>query len=122
MPLEGRDLARLRDMEIYATRALDYLDEFGDEENPKDLENTLVQDAILRCFEVIGEAARATSPEAKTAYPTIPWPFIIGMRNRVIHEYHRVDITLVFKTVREDLPGLIAQIHSILSQHPRAKD
>jgi uncharacterized protein with HEPN domain len=122
MPLEGRDLARLRDIEIYASRALDYLGEIGNEDPQKDPGNTLVQDAILRCFEVIGEAARATSPEAKSAYPTIPWPFIIGMRNRVIHEYHRIDIALVFRTVREDLPGLIEQVHAILSQHPRAKD
>ncbi len=115
MQLEGRDLARLRDIEIYASRALDYLNQAGEREP-----GTMAQDAILRCFDVIGEAARAMGPEVKAFYPTIPWPFIIGMRNRVIHEYHRVDVTLVYKTVRDDLPTLIAQVRAILAQHPAA--
>jgi len=110
MQLEGRDLTRLRDIEIYASRALDYLNQAGGQTS-----GTLVQDAILRCFDVIGEAARAASPAVRTAYPAIPWPFMIGMRNRVIHEYHRVDHALVSKTVRDDLPGLIAQVRAILA-------
>jgi uncharacterized protein with HEPN domain len=113
LPLEGRDLARLRDIDIYAGRALDYLDQAGGQPP-----STLVQDAILRCFDVIGEAARAMSPEAKAAYPAIPWPFMVGMRNRVIHEYHRVDLAMVYRTVRDDLPGLIGQVRAILAQHP----
>jgi len=110
MQLDERDLTRLRDIEIYASRALDYLNQVGGQ-----MPGTLVQDAILRCFDVIGEAARATSPAAKVAYPAIPWPFMVGMRNRVIHEYHRVDLALVYKTVRDDLPGLIAQVRTILA-------
>lgn len=109
MQLEGRDLTRLRDIEIYASRALEYLTQAGGQ-----TPGTLVQDAILRCFDVIGEAARATNPAVKAAYPAIPWPFMVGMRNRVIHEYHRVDLALVYKTVRDDLPGLIAQVRAIL--------
>jgi uncharacterized protein with HEPN domain len=110
MPVEARDLTRLRDIEIYASRALAYLSQAGD-----GMPSTLVQDAILRCFEVIGEAARAASPAVKAAYPAIPWPFMVGMRNRVIHEYHRVDVALVYRTVRDDLPGLIAQVREILA-------
>ena len=117
MPLEGRDLARFRDIEVYALRAMDYL-----EEEPQVAAlhggTTLVQDAILRCFDVIGEAARAVTPEGKAAYPAIPWPFIIAMRNRVIHEYHRVDLNLVFQTVRVDLPVLIQQVRAVLDVHP----
>jgi uncharacterized protein with HEPN domain len=111
MRLEGRDLARLRDIDIYATRALEYLEQAG-----TGAPSTLVQDAILRCFDVIGEAARATNPEVMAAFPAIPWPFMISMRNRVIHEYHRVDLPLVYATVRNDLPALIAQVRAILDQ------
>lgn len=114
MLLDGRDLTRLRDIEIYATRALGYLDLAHDQAGGR-ATDTLIQDAILRCFDVIGEAARATSPAVKAAYPAIPWPFMIGMRNRVIHEYHRVDLALVYKTVRDDLPGLVAQVRAILT-------
>ena len=67
MRLEGRDLARLRDIDIYASRALEYLTLAG-----SDTPGTLVQDVILRCFDVIGEAARATNPEVRAAYPAIP--------------------------------------------------
>ena len=111
MPLERRDLARLRDIDIYASRALDYLAQAGNDV----ASSTLVQDAILRCFEVMGEAARATSAAAKSDYPSIPWPFIVGMRNRVIHEYHRVDLELVYQTIREDLPPLLIQIRLIIA-------
>lgn len=114
MPLDPRDLARLRDIEIYADRALRYLEEEGD--NLERLQaSTLVQDAILRCFEVMGEAARAITAPSKAAHPTIPWPFIIGMRNRVIHEYRRVDLALVYQTVLDDLPGLLAQVRAIIA-------
>ena len=46
---------------------------------------------------------------------------MISMRNRVIHEYHRVDLPLVYTTVRDDLPGLIAQVRAIIDQNtPKA--
>ncbi len=77
-----------------------------------------MQDAILRCFEVMGEAARAITAPTKAAYPAIPWPFILGMRNRVIHEYHRVDLALVYQTIHDDLPPLVAQVRAILALSP----
>lgn len=112
MPLEERDCARFRDMEIYAQRAIDYLAEVPETSFAGD---TLIQDAVLRCFEVLGEAARAVSPAGKAAYPAIPWPFIVGMRNRVIHEYHRIDLALVYTTVMSELPGLIDLLRQALS-------
>ena len=111
MPLDPRDLARFRDIDIYAGRALQYLSDAGNTAAT----STLVQDAILRCFDVMGEAARAITAPTKLAHPAIPWPFIIGMRNGVIHEYHRVDLVLVYQTIRDDLPPLIKLVRAILA-------
>jgi uncharacterized protein with HEPN domain len=116
MPLDVRDLARLVDIEIYAQRALDYLASIKPDDDGEH-GSTMTQDAILRCFEIIGEAARATTPEGKAAYPALPWPFMVGMRNRLIHEYRRVDLNVVYATIRQDLPGLLVLVREILAEH-----
>jgi uncharacterized protein with HEPN domain len=69
-----------------------------------------------RVFVVLGQAARGTSPEVQAAHPEIPWRQMIGMRNVVVHDYADVDLTLVWKTVNEDLPGLMARLRVLLSQ------
>jgi len=53
--------------------------------------------AIVRCIEIIGEAASKIGPEARTAHPEIPWIDIVGMRNRLIHAYFDIDLD-VFAT------------------------
>ena len=57
------------------------------------------------------------SPETRRALPAIPWPMIIGMRNILIHQYHRIDYQTVFRVIRKDLPGLLEKIEATLSEH-----
>jgi uncharacterized protein with HEPN domain len=71
-------------------------------------------DAVVRNFEVIDEAVRNIPEEIKEAYPEIPWEKMIGMRNKVIHEYFSVDEEIVWQTIHEDLPGFRNQIAKIL--------
>jgi uncharacterized protein with HEPN domain len=73
-------------------------------------QNRLLQHAVVRLIEIIGEAARNISPEFKDAHPEIPWTGIVGMRHRLIHEYFRVAPDKVWEVVNKDLPGLIALI------------
>ena len=73
-----------------------------------------MQDAVIRRFEVIGEAARRISDEGQSAYAGLPWMEMIGMRNIMIHEYDNVDLHVVWNTVKNSLPGLIAAITAIL--------
>jgi uncharacterized protein with HEPN domain len=64
--------------------------------------------------EIIGEATRRDSAETKAAHPDIPWREMTGMRNMMIHGDDDVDLRLVWKTVRHDLPQLIARIESLV--------
>ena len=73
------------------------------------------QDAVIRRFEIIGEAARRISDEMKTKYPEIPWFEMTGMRNAMIHEYDDVDMVIVWETVQKDIPSLISSIERLIS-------
>lgn len=66
---------------------------------------------------MIGEAARQLTPACRATHAAIPWPLIVGMRHRIIHEYTQVDYALVLKTVQEQLPTLIRQIEAIIAAH-----
>jgi uncharacterized protein with HEPN domain len=68
------------------------------------------QDAVVRNLSIIGEAVNNISDEAKARNPEIPWNEIVGMRNKVIHEYFGVDEEILWKTVREDLPSFKKQL------------
>lgn len=74
-------------------------------------------DAVVRNLEIIGEASRHVSRQTKRKYPEIPWAQIVGMRNKVIHEYSGVDLTILWKTVEEDIPDLKRKIEEIMRRH-----
>jgi len=62
--------------------------------------------AVIRSLEVIGEVAKKIPQEITILHPQIPWSKIAGMRDRLIHEYSGVDLEIVWKTVKSDLPVL----------------
>ena len=70
--------------------------------------------AVIRSVEVIGEAASKISIEFRKEHPAVPWQKIIGIRNRLIHVYFDIDYNIIWQTVKENLPPLIEQLHSIL--------
>ena len=72
--------------------------------------------ALLKCIEIIGEAAAQIGDEMREQHPGIPWKNIIGMRNRLIHAYHDIDLDRVWDTVVDDLPPLISQLEAALSE------
>ncbi len=76
------------------------------------------QDAVIRRFEIIGEAARHISPETLKVLPDIPWKLVIGMRNILIHDYDDVDAARVWKDTQDDIPLLIQRIEVYLAAHP----
>lgn len=81
------------------------------------LASELVQDAVIRNIEIVGEAANNIQKEAPafaTAHANIPWQVMYAMRNRVSHGYHAVDLEVVWKTVHDDLPALCDQIRALL--------
>ena len=76
------------------------------------------QDAVIRRFEIIGEAARHLSPAALKALPDVPWNLMVGMRNLLIHDYDDVDPKRVWTDSQEDLQPLIAKLESYLATQP----
>ena len=72
-----------------------------------------LQDASVRRVQVIGEAARVVSDSFKQAHPEIPWDKITGMRHRMVHDYRRIDLEVVWRVVTEHLPPLIAFLEKL---------
>lgn len=70
--------------------------------------------SIIRCIEIIGEAASRLSKECYDEFPQIPWQNIVNMRNRLIHAYYDINLDTVWSTVIEDLPPLAAELEKIL--------
>jgi len=70
---------------------------------------------LVKCLEIIGEAAGRLSADFRARHAGIPWGEIVGMRNRLIHAYFEIDYEQVWKTLTEDLPPLIEQLHAILA-------
>jgi len=70
--------------------------------------------ALVRLLEVIGEAANRVSPDARARYTSIPWPEIVGLRNRLIHGYDAVDFDILWKIITHDLPLLISELEIIV--------
>jgi uncharacterized protein with HEPN domain len=68
--------------------------------------NELIQDAVIRNLEIIGEAAKKISKSFKNKHQQIPWREITGIRDKLIHDYLGVDIDVVYNTIKKDLPGL----------------
>jgi len=78
------------------------------------LQDTLCQDAVIRRLEIIGEAARRLSHEARVSLPELTWHAMIGMRNLLIHEYDDVDLSIVWDTVKTGLPALMKAIEPLV--------
>ena len=73
-------------------------------------------DSVLRTLEIIGEAARHVPAEIQARYPELPWAEMLTMRNIVIHEYHGVNLSIIWQTVKEDLPALVSPLKRILEE------
>ncbi len=69
-------------------------------------DNTLVQDAVIRQLEIIGEATKRVSPDFRQKHLKIPWLDMAGMRDILIHDYIDVDLGIVWKTITKDIPEL----------------
>ncbi|MBE0433264.1 DUF86 domain-containing protein [candidate division WOR-3 bacterium] len=76
--------------------------------------SNLVQDGVIRQIEIIGEAVKRLSDRTRSMHQEIPWKDVIGMRNKLIHDYFGVDIDAVWDTVEKDIPILKTDIAHLL--------
>lgn len=70
--------------------------------------------SLVRLVEMVGEAASRVSPADRIRHPSIPWPQIVGMRQRLVHGYDTVDLQILWDTITDDLPPLVAELRRIL--------
>jgi len=80
----------------------------------KFLSNPLIQDAVMRNLEIIGEATKQLNPEFRSKYPEIEWKKIAGMRDKLIHDYIGVDLWAVWGVVEQIIPKFHEQLSEII--------
>jgi uncharacterized protein with HEPN domain len=77
--------------------------------------NSMMQDAFIRQIEIKGEASSKLSKTFRDNNSHIPWKNIVGMRNKLIHDYFGVDVMAIWETVKDDIPFLKKNIDEIIS-------
>ena len=90
---------------------MSYLERKSIDEFAKDIQ---LQDSVVRRLEIIGEAARNIVEEAAVELPELPWRKMVDMRNFTIHQYWDVDVKIVWDTVKDHLPPVVAAIERYL--------
>ena len=104
-------LVRLKHMLDYAREAVEMIKGKKADDLDGDRKLTL---ALTHLVELVGEAASQVPQEMRGKYPNVPWPKIVSMRNRLIHGYDFVDYEILWDTIVEDLPLLIAELEKII--------
>ena len=114
----SHDQRRIADYLTHILRAIERIDRYTEDmDELAFLDSPLVQDAVIRNFEIIGEASHnieTRHAEFAGAHPELPLAFAYQMRNAIVHGYFKVDFELVWKTIHRDLPGFYAQIQEVL--------
>jgi uncharacterized protein with HEPN domain len=76
--------------------------------------DALLQDAVVRRLEIIGEASGRVSIATQQKYDHLPWQAMKGTRNKVIHEYDAVQLDIIWDIVQQDLPALVSELEKIV--------
>lgn len=99
------DLVRLAHLRDAAEKAIGYSS--GKTRATLDSDE-LLRLALTKLVEIVGEAAKQVTAETRSAYPTVPWTAAARMRDRLVHHYFDIDLDVLWATVTEDLPALLA--------------
>jgi uncharacterized protein with HEPN domain len=113
--MQPEDEERLRHMLDAAKEALSFAHGQPKERLNSDRKLAL---ALVKAIEIIGEAANNVTEETRTELRSVPWLDIIGMRHHLVHAYFDVDLNVLWKTLKEDLPPLIIALEVILGDSP----
>ena len=109
----------IRDDEVYIAHMKDALQQIGIYTDGMDYEgfivNRLVQDAVIRQFEIVGEATKNLSDDFRENHIGIPWKDLAGFRDKLIHHYFGVDLATVWRSVVADVPVLLDELMKIQS-------
>ena len=110
----SRDPLRLGDYLGHILEAISQIQSYCEDiDEVSFITNRMIQDAVIRNFEIIGEASKnveRVAPEFVAAHPDLPLAFAYDMRNLLAHGYYKVDVGVVWKTIERDLPYLQQQV------------
>lgn len=104
------DLVFVQHLRAAIARIESYLDGVTEEQF---VSTPLIQDAVIRQIQVIGQAAKNLSNEFRSRSDRVPWSEIAGMRDKIVHDYMNVDLEIVWETVTRDIPALRAALREI---------
>ena len=107
------DRTRLRHMLAHAEEAIEIARGHARADLDSDRKRNL---SLVRLLEIAGEAASRVSPEARARLAAISWSDVIGLRNRLVHAYDRVDFDILWDIVQYDLPPLVSELRKALTQ------
>ena len=114
------EIARLGDYLNHMLQAIDRIMRYVDDVQERAfLTDTLIQDAVIRNFEIIGEASRNIEqryPDFTAAHPDLPLLAAYEMRNVLAHGYFKVDLEIVWKTIQNDLPALRQHLAALITE------
>ena len=107
-----------KDNSVYLKHVMDAINRIEEYTNniseKRFMDKNIMQAAIIREIEIIGEATKMLGQEFKDNHQSIPWKKIAGMRDKLIHGYFGVDLNAVWKTVKEDIPQLKKEIKELI--------
>ena len=110
--MQRSDRIRIHHMLDAAREALS----FTADKTRSDLDtNRMLVLSLVKSIEIVGEAASKVSVESRAEITTIPWSDIVAMRNRLIHAYFEINLDIVWQTVTNELPSLVAELEKALS-------
>lgn len=100
---------------LHMIDSMDQISEYTDQISMAEFkENRLIQDAVVRNFEIVGEAAKKVSIQTKKKFPHIPWKNMAGMRDKLIHNYMGVDLDAVWKTIEDIVPSMRKKLDEVV--------
>lgn len=109
-----------RDYRLFVKDILDAMEKIEEFVSDMSYEEFINDDktlsAVIRKFEIIGEATKNLPYEIKEKYPELPWKEMAGMRNRLIHAYFGIDTKLVWDTIHMQLPKIKPELKKILDE------
>jgi len=101
------DLVRLRHLREAAEKAI----EFSSDRTRESLDDDeLLRFGLTKLVEIVGEAAKQVSEPTRARYPDVPWSAAARMRDRLIHHYFDIDLDILWATITDDLPTLLAAL------------
>ncbi|SDK00076.1 HepT-like ribonuclease domain-containing protein [Natronincola ferrireducens] len=102
---------------IHIMECIENIEEYTEEGKEKFIKSQLIQDAVIRNLEIIGEATKKISKDTRNSYSELPWREMAGLRDVLIHDYFGVDIKIVWNVVEKELPKVKRSVKVILADY-----